>query len=341
MANIKGFELVEPPYRGGMAMVYEGRRGNFRRAFKLLRPDKAANNPRLSEMFLREIQVQSQLSHPNIVTIIDAYQHEFDSGNRFTVLEMEWLTGCDLQSFIEKRNNGLGLDPATVKKIALQVIEGMIYAHNKNILHLDLKPSNLFRTVDGYIKIIDFGIAKVVGENADIVEGAQNVTMVTSSGENFFKGTLAFSAPEQQVGGKLSFATDIFSFGQTLHYLLTASTDPDVEVSDPMFRAVIDKCTQLKPRNRYQSFQEIKQELSDEPATKQCPNPSCGRHVDINFKYCPYCSTALDKPATPADTPPRKRLSTVCNQCKFENVLRPDGKTRFCMKCGALLTDIN
>lgn len=388
MAEIKGFELVEPPYSGGMAMVYEGRRGNFRKAFKLLRPDKAANNPKLSEMFLQEIQVQSRLCHPNIVTLLDAYQHEMPDGRRVTVLEMEWLNGLDLQSYIEKKNDGCGLDAETVKKIALQVICAMSYAHSQNILHLDLKPSNLFRTVEGYIKVIDFGIAKVVGENADIVEGAERVTMMTDSGENIFKGTLAFSAPEQQMGGTLRFSTDVFSFGQTLHYLLTGSTAPDVPVTDSLFRTIVDKCTQVNPFNRYQSFEEIRKELEAEPATQQCPNASCGRTVDASFRYCPYCQTELsgvsrnqqsatsrkysdgaidwttekicphckgrtsrterlcnccgkdtvitDTPQKGDERPPQTR-SVHCERCNADNPLRADGKSRYCMKCGAIL----
>lgn len=309
MANIRGFELIEPPHRGGMAIVYEGRKGNFRRAFKLLRPDKAVNNPRLSSMFLREIQVQSKLSHPNIVNILDAFQHTMADGHTVTVLEMEWLEGMDLQTFIDKKTEGRGIDADTVKRIALQVIKGMEHAHSKNILHLDLKPSNLFRTIDGFIKIIDFGIAKVVGENADIVDGAGTVTMVTSSGESTFKGTLAFSAPEQQVGAKLTFATDIFSFGQTLHYLLTGTSDPAIEVADPLFRTVIDRCTRQNPNSRYQTFADVRAALENETTTPprvqkvKCPNPACGREIDAEFKYCPYCQTEVSKLTHAAEQP--------------------------------------
>ncbi len=75
MTTIKGYTLVEPPLQGGMAVVYKGKNGNFTRAFKIVRPDKAANAPRLSQQFLKEIQLQSQLDHRNIVKILEAYAH--------------------------------------------------------------------------------------------------------------------------------------------------------------------------------------------------------------------------------------------------------------------------
>ncbi len=330
--NIKGFELVEPPHRGGMAMVYQGRKGNFRKAFKLLQPDKVANNPKLSAMFLNEISVQSNLNHANIVNIHDAYPYQMSDGRTVTVLEMEWLDGMDLQSYIDKRNGGQGLKPDVVKRIALQICKGMIHAHSKNILHLDLKPSNLFRTVDGYIKIIDFGIAKVVGDNATIVEGAQNVTMMTTTGQTTFKGTLAFSSPEQQVGGKLTFASDIFSFGQTLHFLLTGTTDPDATVNDPLFGPIIDKCTQQAPKKRYQSFKEVESAIENEAQTAQikCTNPGCGRMLDASFKVCPYCGTPVSKPKPKPDPKPD---TVECQHC-HKTV---SSRYKFCTNCGMSL----
>lgn len=341
MLTIRGFVLAEPPYRGGMAMVYKGSKGGLRKAFKLLQPDKVANNPKLSEMFLNEISVQSQLNHPNIVNIHDAYPYQMNDGRTVTVLEMEWLEGLDLQSYIERRNGGRGLDLSTVKRIALQICKGMMHAHSKNILHLDLKPSNIFRTIDGYVKIIDFGIAKVVGDNATIVEGAQNVTMMTTTGQTTFKGTLAFSSPEQQVGGKLTFASDIYSFGQTLHYLITGTTDPDVTVNDALFGPIIDKCTCQAPKRRYQSFQEVMDAIEGKGAAPaqqvKCSNASCGRLLDASFKMCPYCGTVVGRTTEPKPEPPKPKPETdkiVCPNCHKLT----DRRYRFCTECGHRFT---
>lgn len=330
--NINGFELAEPPRRGGMAVVYKGSKGGLVKAFKLLQPDKIANNPRLSELFLNEISVLSKLSHPNIVNIHNAYPYQMSDGRTVTVLEMEWFEGMDLQSFIEKRNGGQGLKPETVKRIALQVCRGMQHAHSKNILHLDLKPSNLFRTYSGDIKIIDFGIAKVVGENANMVEGAERVTMMTTTGQTTFKGTLPFAPIEQQVAAKLTFATDIFSFGWTLHYLITGTNDPSVKVTDPLFGPIIIKCTQQTPADRYQSFKEVEDAI-EKPQQTKCSNPACGRMLDTAFKVCPYCGTPVEKPKP---EPPQPSLISCPNCHKLTNK-----KFKFCTNCGHRLNETN
>ena len=247
--QINGYTLIEPPYKGGMALVYKGQKGGFSRAFKFVRPDKAVNTPKLVQQFLKEIRLQTTLDHPNIIKILDAYPHQQANGTSFTVLEMEWLNGLDLQRYIEQKAK-TGLGETSIKKIANQVLDGLQYAHNHNILHLDIKPSNLFRTFDGYIKIIDFGIARVVGENATIVDGAEKLTLTTETGESTFKGTLAYASPEQQVGAKLGYTSDIYSFGKVLHFLSTGSTDPSCEVKSPKLAEIITKCTMQNPKHR-------------------------------------------------------------------------------------------
>ena len=236
--QINGYTLIEPPFKGGMAFVYKGVKGSFARAFKFVRPDKAANAPRLVQQFLQEIKLQTSLDHPNIVKILDAYPHQDANGMSFTVLEMEWLNGLDLQHYVEQKAK-YGFTEESVINIALQVLDGLQYAHAHNILHLDIKPSNLFLTTDNYVKIIDFGIAKVVGENAAIVEGVEKLTLMTETGESTFKGTLAYASPEQQVGGKLGFYSDIYSFGRVLHFLCTGSTDPSFDVKSKKIAEII------------------------------------------------------------------------------------------------------
>ena len=136
---------------------------------------RQVNNPALCQRFLKGIQILKSLDHPNIIKALNAFTYVDDeTGETYTVLEMDWLDGMDLEKFVKEKTPN-GILPDSVKKICYQVIEGLQYAHDKHILHLDIKPNNLFRTKDGYIKIIDFGIAKIIGENADIVEGARCV----------------------------------------------------------------------------------------------------------------------------------------------------------------------
>lgn len=367
MAIINGYTLVEPPYKGGMALVYKGQKGAFARAFKMVRPDKAINNPRLCQRFLKEIQHQTQLDHPNIIKILDAYPYTNQQGVTVTVLEMEWLNGMDMQRYVEHQAKN-GLDASTVISIAKMIIDGLEYAHRKHILHLDIKPSNIFRTNDGYIKIIDFGISRVIGENAEIVEGASRLTVTNETGESTFKGTLGYASPEQLVGGHLNFSSDIYSFGKTLHFMATGSIDPSAEVTDPMLSAVITKCTATAPKNRYQSFNEVKEALSGEVAGAKCS--TCGAVVSKNAKFCPNCGTStvtvektVDRfcprcgksrngedrfcdncgwdfagstncPVTPV-TNPRTITGFRCSRCKQTTRAYADGKVHFCNYCGA------
>ena len=287
---INGYTMIEPPYKGGMALVYKGQKGGFSRAFKMVRPDKSANTPKLVSQFLREIKLQAGLDHPNIIKILDAYPYQDTNGDNFTVLEMEWLNGLDLQRYIEQKAKN-GLNEEIIVKISLQVLSGLQYAHKHNILHLDIKPSNIFRTIDGYIKIIDFGIARVVGENAAIVDGVEKMTLMTETGESTFKGTLAFASPEQQVGGKLGFYSDIYSFGKVLHFLSTGSTDPSLEVKSPKLAEIISKCTMQNPQKRYQTCEEVIQALYEKKKTelKKCINVNCNKMIPITSKFCPEC----------------------------------------------------
>lgn len=362
MAIINGYTLIEPPYQGGMALVYKGQKGAFARAFKMVRPDKAANNPRLCQRFLREIQLQTKLEHPNIIKILDAYPYTDSKGVTVTVLEMEWLNGMDLQRYIENRAKS-GLDSKSLITIAHRIIDGLEYAHSKQILHLDIKPSNIFRTVDGYIKIIDFGIARVVGENAEIVEGASKLTVTGETGESTFKGTLAYASPEQQVGGKLSFASDIYSFGKTLHFLATGTTDPSAEIKDSLILSIVTKCTSQNPKHRFQNFSEIRIALSNPVEEIKCK--SCGASISKTAKFCSECGIPTDqtipKPKSekcprcnklrngndrfcdscgwdfnqsPEPTP-RRIVGYKCGQCKQTTKAYSDGKVNFCNHCGA------
>ena len=330
--RINGFTLLEPPYKGGMAMVYKGQRGNFSKAFKIVRADKACNTPKLVQQFLQEIRIQASLNHPNIVRILDAYPYQDSNGMSITILEMEWLNGLDLQRYIEQKAKN-GLDETEIKNIALQVLDGLQYAHNHNILHLDIKPSNIFRTDEGYIKIIDFGIAKVIGENACIVDGASTVTIMTETGESSFKGTLAYASPEQYVGAKLGVTSDIYSFGKVLHYLCTGSNDPSIEVKSPKIASIISKCTMANPKKRFQSCNEVKAAFVDTHIEKRnCPQ--CGCTITNSMKFCPYCGLSL------------QTSTYVCYSCgKSWTNPASNHKSMFCPYCGskyiAKVTDTN
>ena len=329
--EINGFKLIEPPLKGGMAEVYRGEKLNGRlcRAFKMVRPDKVRDAPKLAAQFNKEIQLLSSLHHSNIVQLLDAYTYSRPFKNRMidvAVLEMEWLDGKDLMRYI-KENSPTGLPIRELEKIAICVTDAMEYAHNQNILHLDIKPSNIFRTNDGHIKMIDFGIAKVIGENPDAV--VTGLTAATATGESTFKGTMGYASPEQLVGGKLGKFSDVYSFGRTLQFLATGSDDVGAQVQNQKWSGIIAKCTQSNPYSRYQSFEEIKQSIENgefEPA-KKCDK--CGATLRTGARFCDRCGAPTSSPPPPE---PKKKCPKCSKMIPSDSLL--------CTECGYSFADI-
>ncbi|MGH9371916.1 MAG: serine/threonine-protein kinase, partial [Vicinamibacterales bacterium] len=157
------------------------------------------DNPELRERFFREARAAGQLSHRNIITIHDLGEHE---GQPY--LAMEYLTGEDLQRRIAR--------PETMSlqrklEIAGEICDGLSYAHRRGVIHRDIKPANVFITDDGVVKILDFGLARMVASE------------VTAS--NMMLGTLNYMAPEQVRGERTDHRADIFSYGVVLYEVLS------------------------------------------------------------------------------------------------------------------------
>nr|WP_320039487.1 serine/threonine-protein kinase [uncultured Bacteroides sp.] len=317
---IDGFKISEIK-NGGMANVYKGMdKVGFKKAFKAVRPDKAADNPEICRYFLEEIKIMQGLNHPNIVKIdrVIIYQDQ-------TLLEMECLNGLDFKEYIKHKASKGITDKNELKKIALRVLRALAYAHSCNYLHNDIKPSNIFRTLDGYIKLLDFGIAKVVGAHAEIIKGAEQVTLTTQTGDTSFKGSLAYASPEQQAGKELGITSDIFSFGKTLHFIATGSEDMDDDVSDELFAEVVRKCTQQKRSDRFQTCKEVIDYINNPQVHtfKTCPN--CDFKVNAETKFCPNCGTAIEVP----------RETKKCIKCNSDIEL----EIKNCPNCGAVQTE--
>lgn len=156
-------------------------------------------NPELRERFFREARAAGQLSHRNVITIHDLGEHE---GQPY--LAMEYLTGEDLQRRLarpEPMSLGRKLE------IAAEICDGLSYAHRRGVIHRDIKPANVFITDEGVVKILDFGLARMVA------------TEVTAS--NMMLGTLNYMAPEQVRGERTDSRCDIFSFGVVLYEMLS------------------------------------------------------------------------------------------------------------------------
>jgi serine/threonine protein kinase len=196
------YEILAEIGRGGMGIVYQARDRRLGRSVALKRlPDNLRENPTAVALLLREARAAAALNHPNIVTLFDADQEE---GHYY--LTMEFLDGLPLDKIIAKRGR---LSARDCVRLGVQIATGLQYAHEQQIVHRDIKTSNLFFTRDRVVKIMDFGLAKMVAE----VRRAATV----------IGGTPYYMAPEQASGENVDTRADLYAFGVTLFELLTGT----------------------------------------------------------------------------------------------------------------------
>ncbi|MFQ5418040.1 MAG: protein kinase, partial [Myxococcota bacterium] len=194
------YEILEELGRGGMGIVFKARDRRLGRIVALKRlPDNLRNHPKAVKLFLREARAAAALNHPNIVTLFDAGR-EHDT----FYITMEMLEGSPFQNILHKRGK---LTPRDVTRLGTQTANGLHYAHEQRIIHRDIKTGNLFFTSGKKVKIMDFGLAKMLEE----VRRASTV----------IGGTPYYMAPEQSLGQTVDSRADIYALGVTLYELLT------------------------------------------------------------------------------------------------------------------------
>jgi serine/threonine protein kinase len=198
MQTIGRYELVEKLGQGGMGVVYRAFDPLLQRvvAVKLIGAIEADQERR--DRFFREARAAGQLSHKNIITIYDLGEHE---GQPF--LAMEFLEGQDLQ---QRMAGPAPMSLARKLELAIEICEGLEYAHLHGVVHRDVKPANIFITNGGIAKILDFGLARLITSD------------LTNS--NMMMGTLNYMAPEQVRGERADHRSDIFSTGVVLYEVL-------------------------------------------------------------------------------------------------------------------------
>jgi eukaryotic-like serine/threonine-protein kinase len=195
------FRVLREIGRGGMGVVYEAEDLSLRRivALKFLPPDRTSD-PEARHRFIQEAQAASALDHVNICDIHEI--GETASGEMFIA-----MTRYRGESLKERMERG-PLPPSLVVDLAAQVTEGLARAHEHGIVHRDLKPGNVFVTDEGIVKILDFGLAKLVGRDQSTLTGS---TM----------GTPAYMSPEQIRGGHVDARTDLWSLGVVFYEMVT------------------------------------------------------------------------------------------------------------------------
>ncbi len=216
------FELLREAGRGGFGVVYEARDTELGRlvAFKALRPGRALT-PEQVNTLRREAEAAAQLNHPNVVTL-----HDFGSCPAGPFLIMELLRGAPLSQRVESGP----LPPGEAVRIATEVAQALAHAHAAGVIHRDLKPGNVFVCQDGKVKVLDFGLANLLG-----VGGARG-------------GTPGYMAPEQCRGEPEGERTDLFGLGVLLYRMLTAKMPFEVKGGRS---AVLDEGPSPEPRAKH------------------------------------------------------------------------------------------
>ncbi|MBL8244203.1 MAG: serine/threonine protein kinase, partial [Rhodanobacteraceae bacterium] len=200
--RIGPYQLTRMLGAGGMGAVYEGQRvdGGFRQtvALKLV----GGVHPGLTARFARERQILAELRHPHIAQLLDG--GETPEGMPYFALE--FIDGRPITEYAD----ATGADSEARLRLLIEVAEALAYAHRRNVIHRDIKPNNILVSADGHVKLLDFGIAK-------LLKGESGPTLTQ---QRMGPMTPEYAAPEQFRGGELSIATDIYQFGVLLFRVL-------------------------------------------------------------------------------------------------------------------------
>jgi eukaryotic-like serine/threonine-protein kinase len=304
---VSHYRIIDGLGGGGMGLVYraEDIKLGRRVALKFL-PEESAKEPSALARFEREARAASALEHPNICPIYEFGEHE---GQPFLVMQL--LEGKTLRELLENRNHEnqkLGLaahrtasekEPALALEqaldLAIQIADGLDAAHQKGIIHRDIKPTNIFVTSQGQAKILDFGLAKLAGSETDAGEDSERdshgkVTQGTSraamslatpdpllSRTGVAMGTAGYMSPEQARGEKLDARSDLFSFGLVLYEMATGHRAFEGDTGPALHEAILTQtpvpARQLNPRLPAKLVQIIAKALEKNRAARY-PNVS-------------------------------------------------------------------
>jgi serine/threonine protein kinase len=272
--RIAHYEIVEKLGQGGMGIVYKARDTRLNRfvVLKLLLTIHANDENQLRRL-ATEARTASMLNHPNIVTVHDV---SCESGNDFIV--MEYVSGKVLDQLIPRK----GMRLNEVLKIAIQVADALSAAATAGIVHRDLKPGNIMVNDSGLVKVVDFGLAKLVqpSDSDETLTMQSHVEESWHTQEGAVVGTASYMSPEQAEGKPLDTRSDIFSFGAVLYEMVTGqkafrgetrlSTITAILRDEPLpvstavsdvphdLERIINRCLRKDPARRFQNVADLR-----------------------------------------------------------------------------------
>ena len=299
---LRNYKILEKLGVGGQGTVYKATDGKLGRTVvvKVLPPELTAREANLRR-FEREARLASSLDHPNICTIFD-----LDEVDGVHFIAMQYVEGRNVRQLV----GGHPLELKSALLIGVQVTDALAAAHSRGVIHRDIKSGNVMVTPSGQVKILDFGLAKLLDDTDETSKSAAHRTDLTEVGVPY--GTATYAAPEQARGDRVDKRADIFSTGVLLYEMLTGTwpfrgkTTIDVRHAvlhdaprpvaelrnEPLpasLQQILDRCLAKEPRNRYQKMEELRDDLrgvlqevsasetTGQPFTSVIPEPA--RHL--------------------------------------------------------------
>src|SRR5919109_1086941 len=272
-STLGNYKILEKLGEGGQGTVYKAIDSKLGRTvvIKVLPPELTAREANLKR-FEREARLASALDHPNICTIFD-----LNEAGGIHYIVMQYVKGRNVRQLV----SGRPLDLQSALSIAVQVTEALAAAHAHGIIHRDIKAGNVMVTDTGQVKVLDFGLAKLLDEDAAHAEGIHH-TELTEIGVPY--GTATYAAPEQARGDRVDKRADIFSTGVLLYEMLTGTWpfrgkttidvrhavlhDPPRPISElrsspipPRLNQIIERALAKEPKDRFQNMEDFRNEL--------------------------------------------------------------------------------
>src|SRR5690349_3168685 len=271
--TLRNYRITDKLGVGGQGAVYKAIDTKLGRSvvIKVIPPELSAKQANLKR-FEREARLASSLDHPNICTIFD-----LDEVDGIHYIAMQFVEGKNVRQLVA----GRPLELKTALLIGLQVADALVAAHSRGIIHRDIKSGNVMVTSSGQVKVLDFGLAKLLDETQAVTSGIHH-TELTEVGVPY--GTATYAAPEQARGDRVDKRADIFSLGVLLYEMLTGTwpfrgkTTIDVrhavlhDAPRPVeelrssaipahLQKIIDKALAKEPRDRFQNMDDFRNEL--------------------------------------------------------------------------------